>query len=241
MIVSDSTRPLTSSTITTSAALSNCYPVSQPFLNVTFYYALFHGYYSWDKLNYAEAFRYLQHADDLTEGVSRNRDFLQNLLELEAKGENGFSERSSADSDRRSTCTSLWIFSTTPGARLKESGMTTPLQGCTGWLNFSLRSCCSAGTSMILKGRSISPSCVRFFTIKGMSPCMHAEQTGRELSGSGLRSKFMLLEDLGMKGAGEYYMHLEPSYGSGMTPFSPTGSHLYMAMKHARCGVRYSR
>jgi len=174
------------------------------------YYALFHGYYSWDKLNYTEAFRYLQHADDLTEDVGRNRAFLQQMLELKAKGENGSSKKEQCISKQEKYLYVLVDLLNNAKRRIEREHYddafarlyrVVELLSQVLLLNWNIDDI--EGKIHFTELRKILHS------KKDIS--LYARRADRNgIIRIGLRSKFMLLDDLGLSGAAEYYMHLEP-------------------------------
>jgi len=174
------------------------------------YYALFHGYYSWDKLNYAEAFRYLQHADDLTEGVSRNRDFLQKLLELEAKGENGFSRKEQCRFRQEKYLYILVDLLNNARRRIEGERYDDAFARLYRVVELLSQVLLLSWNIDDIEGK-IHFTELRKILRDKRDVSLYGRRADRKgVIRIGLRSKFMLLEDLGMQGAGEYYMHLEP-------------------------------
>ncbi|HWQ64787.1 MAG TPA: TIGR02710 family CRISPR-associated CARF protein [Methanospirillum sp.] len=174
------------------------------------YYALFHGYYSWDKLNYTEAFRYLQHADDLTEGVARNREFLQKLLELEAKGENGFSKKEQCRYKQEKYLYVLVDLLNNAKRRIEGERYDDAFARLYRVVELLSQVLLLSWNIDDIEGK-IHFTDLRKILRSKKDVSLYARRADRKgVIRIGLRSKFMLLEDLGMQGAGEYYLHLEP-------------------------------
>lgn len=174
------------------------------------YYALFHGYYSWDKLNYAEAFRYLQHADDLTEGVARNREFLHKLLDLEVKGENGFSKKERCRYKQEKYLYVLVDLLNNAKRRIEGERYDDAFARLYRVVELLSQVLLLSWNIDDIEGK-IHFTELRKILRNKKDVSLYARRADRKgVIRIGLRSKFMLLEDLGMQGAGEYYLHLEP-------------------------------
>jgi hypothetical protein len=57
------------------------------------YYALFNAYWHWDKMDYKNAYRYLEHVPDLHLLIPQNRKFLKKLLELDQMDDTIFNRK----------------------------------------------------------------------------------------------------------------------------------------------------
>lgn len=174
------------------------------------YYTVFSAYYFWDKLNYSEAFRYLQHANDLSDAIPFNRIFLQTMIELEGKEDAGLSkiEQSRVRQEKY-----LFILvDLLNNAKRRIDGeryddaiarlyRVVELLSQVLLLNWSIDD---------IEGK-IHFTDLRKILHNKKDISLYARRADRKgVIRIGLRSKFMLLDDLGMDGAGSYYEHLEP-------------------------------
>ncbi|MDD1730460.1 MAG: TIGR02710 family CRISPR-associated CARF protein [Methanospirillum sp.] len=174
------------------------------------YYALFHGYYSWDKLNYTEAYRYLEHADDLAEGVSHNRLFLQNLIELESKCENGYSKKEQCRLKQEKYLYVLVDLLNNARRRIEDERYDDAFARLYRVVELLSQVLLLTWNIDDIEGK-IHFTELRKILHEKKDISLYARRADRNgVIRIGLRSKFMLLDDLGMQGAGEYYMHLEP-------------------------------
>ncbi len=174
------------------------------------YYTLFSAYYYWDKLNYAESFRYLQFAHDISEVTPGNREFLQKLLELE--------EREGSNLSRKDLCRFrqekyLYILvDLLNNAKRRINGERYDDAFARLYRVVELLS------QVLLLSWNIDDieGKIHFTELRKILPdrrdiSLYARRADRKgVIRIGLRSKFMLLDDLGMEGAGIYYQHLEP-------------------------------
>ncbi|HWQ66003.1 MAG TPA: TIGR02710 family CRISPR-associated CARF protein [Methanospirillum sp.] len=174
------------------------------------YYGIFSAYYYWDKLNYQAAFRYLEHAPDLNPSIPQNREYLQILLNLEELEDSDMPRK---DQNRARQKKYLYILvDLLNNAKRRIEGeryddalarlyrvvellsqvllMSWGIDDIEGKIHFT-------DLRKILRDKKDIATYARRADNKGVIRI-------------GLRSKFMLLEDLGLAGAASYYQHLEP-------------------------------
>lgn len=174
------------------------------------YYALFHAYYSWDKLNYSEAFRYLQYVDDLTEGITLNRTFLKKLIELESNGKNGSSKKEQCKFMQEKYLYILVDLLNNAKRRIEGERYDDAFARLYRVVELLSQVLLLSWNIDDIEGK-IHFTELRKILHDKKDLSLYARRADRKgVIRIGLRSKFMLLDDLGMRGAGEYYMHLEP-------------------------------
>jgi len=174
------------------------------------YYTVFSAYYYWDKLNYTEAFRYMQYATDLTDAIPLNRDFLHTLIILEQK-ENGHQGKIEESRIRQEKYLYILVDLLNNAKRRIEGGRyDDALARLYRVVELLSQVLLLSWNIDDIEGK-IHFSDLRKILRDKKDVSLYARRADRKgIIRIGLRSKFMLLEDLGMRGAASYYQHLEP-------------------------------
>jgi CRISPR-associated protein (TIGR02710 family) len=174
------------------------------------YYSVFSAYYYWDKLNYADAYKYLRYATDLTGSIPLNRSFLNRLITL--------GEEEGTDLPKKERCRIkqekyLYILvDLLNNARRRIDGERYDDALARLYRVVELLS------QVLLLSWNIDDieGKIHFTDLRKILPdrkdvSLYARRTDKKgVIRIGLRSKFMLLDDLGMQDAASYYLYLEP-------------------------------
>ncbi|PKL60872.1 MAG: TIGR02710 family CRISPR-associated protein [Methanomicrobiales archaeon HGW-Methanomicrobiales-4] len=174
------------------------------------YYTVFSAYYFWDKLNYSEAFRYLQHASNLTDAIPFNRIFLQTMIELEEKEDSGLSKYEQSRVRQEKYLYILVDLLNNAKRRIEGERYDDALARLYRVVELLSQVLLLSWSIDDIEGK-IHFTDLRKILRNKKDLSLYARRADRKgVIRIGLRSKFMLLNDLGMDGAGAYYEHLEP-------------------------------
>lgn len=174
------------------------------------YFTLFSAYYFWDKLNYAQAFRYLQHAQDLTEAIPLNREYLQTLIRLEEKEDSNLPKKEECAVKQEKYLYILVDLLNNAKRRIEGERYDDALARLYRVVELLSQVLLLSWNIDDIEGK-IQFSELRRMIRDKSEISLYARRADRKgVIRIGLRSKFMLLEDLGMRGAAAYYQHLEP-------------------------------
>lgn len=174
------------------------------------YYSVFSAYYFWDKLNYSEAFKYLQYSSDLTETIPFNRIFLQRLISLKEKEELNLSKK---DQNRVKQEKYLYILIdllNNAKRRIEGERFDDALARLYRVVELLSQVLLLSWNIDDIEGK------IHFNDLRKILPdrkdiSLYARRADKKgVIRIGLRSKFMLLNDLGMEDAASYYNYLEP-------------------------------
>ncbi|MFH0968849.1 MAG: TIGR02710 family CRISPR-associated CARF protein [Methanobacteriota archaeon] len=174
------------------------------------YYTVFSAYYYWDKLNYSEAFRYLQHASDLTDAIPFNRVFLQTMIELEEKEDVGVSKIENSKIRQEKYLYILVDLLNNAKRRINGERYDDALARLYRVVELLSQVLLLSWSIDDIEGKIHFTDLRRILRNKKDLSLYARRADKKGIIRIGLRSKFMLLEDLGMQGAGAYYEHLEP-------------------------------
>lgn len=174
------------------------------------YYSVFSAYYYWDKLNYSEAFKYLKYAADLTDTIQQNRLFLQRLIELELEEEASLPKKEQSRVKQEKYLYILVDLLNNAKRRIDGERYDDALARLYRVVELLSQVLLLSWGIDDIEGK-IHFTDLRKILHAKKDISLYARRADKKgVIRIGLRSKFMLLDDLGMKGAGTYYMHLEP-------------------------------
>jgi len=174
------------------------------------YYTIFSAYYFWDKLNYREAFRYLQYAQDLYESIPQNRIFLQTLVDLEKKEESRLSKKEESRVRQEKYLYILVDLLNNAKRRIEGERFDDALARLYRVVELLSQVLLLSWNIDDIEGK-IQFTDLRRLLHDKKDISLYARRADKKgVIRIGLRSKFMLLEDLGMRGAATYYQQLEP-------------------------------
>ncbi|MDD1724504.1 MAG: TIGR02710 family CRISPR-associated CARF protein [Methanospirillum sp.] len=172
------------------------------------YYALFNGYWHWDKMNYAEAYRYLEHLPDMNPLIPLNRVFLQNLIDLDRRDDTILNRR-----DRLMVRQQKYIhilIDLLHNAKRRIDGERYDDAAARMYRVVELIS----QVLLLRYGIDDNEEKIRFNDIRKLLKkadiSAYARRSDRHgIVRIGLRYKFLLLEDLGMSGADRWYSSMQ--------------------------------
>jgi CRISPR-associated protein (TIGR02710 family) len=174
------------------------------------YYSVFSAYYFWDKLNYPMAFGYLQYAQDLTDAVPMNRLFLQTLTELEKLEDSNLPKKEQCRVKQKKYLYILVDLLNNAKRRIEGERFDDALARLYRVVELLSQVLLLSWNIDDIEGK------IQFTELKRLlrdkkEISLYARRADRKgIIRIGLRSKFMLLDDLGMRGAAAYYQQLEP-------------------------------
>lgn len=174
------------------------------------YYTVFSAYYYWDKLNYSEALRYLQYAHDLTDIIPHNREFLSKLIELEGREGRNLSRKELCRFRQEKYLYILVDLLNNAKRRIDGERYDDAFARLYRVVELLSQVLLLRWNIDDIEGK------IHFTELQKIlrdrrDISLYARRADRKgIIRIGLRSKFMLLDDLGMQGAGMYYQHLEP-------------------------------
>jgi CRISPR-associated protein (TIGR02710 family) len=174
------------------------------------YYTVFSAYYFWDKLNYPEAFRYLQNASDINEAIPFNRDFLQTLIDLERKDDEEHPKKEQSRIKQEKYLYILVDLLNNAKRRIDEQRYDDALARLYRVVELLSQVLLLRWSIDDIEGKIRFSDLRKILRDKNDISTYARRADNKGIIRIGLRSKFMLLEDLGMQGAGAYYQHLEP-------------------------------
>ncbi|NLV27928.1 MAG: TIGR02710 family CRISPR-associated protein [Methanomicrobiales archaeon] len=172
------------------------------------YYALFNGYWHWDKMDYEKAYQYLKHIPDLDLLIPLNREFLKRLLELDSLDDT-LLNRKERYKVRQQKYTYI-LIDLLHNAKRRIDG-----ERYDDGLARLYRVVELISQVLLLNyGIDDNEEKIRFVDLKKKlkkqdisSYARRADRNG--IIRIGLRAKFTLLEDLGLHGADEWYNILQ--------------------------------
>ncbi|PWR74793.1 TIGR02710 family CRISPR-associated CARF protein [Methanospirillum stamsii] len=172
------------------------------------YYALFNGYWHWDKMDYEKAYQYLKHIPDLDLLIPLNREFLKRLLELDSLDDT-LLNRKERYKVRQQKYTYI-LIDLLHNAKRRVDG-----ERYDDGLARLYRVVELISQVLLLNyGIDDNEEKIRFVDLKKKlkkqdisSYARRADRNG--IIRIGLRAKFSLLEDLGLHGADEWYNILQ--------------------------------
>lgn len=174
------------------------------------YYTAFSAYYYWDKLNYAEAFRYMQNSPDLVEIIPMNREFLQNLVRLEGLEDESLSRKELCRFRQEKYLYILVDLLNNAKRRIEGERYDDAFARLYRVVELLSQVLLLSWNIDDIEGKIHFTDLRRYLRDKKDISLYARRADNKGIIRIGLRSKFMLLDDLGMRGAGAYYQHLEP-------------------------------
>ena len=172
------------------------------------YYGIFNGYWYWDRMNYAEAYRYLEHAPDINIQIGLNRQFLRELIYLDQLDDSGLDRKKMLKIRQKKYV--YVLIDLLHNARRRVDG-----EHYDDALARLYRVVELISQVLLLNyGIDDNEEKIRFSDLKKIlrrqDLSLYARRADRHgVVRIGLRSKFYLLEDLGLKGAGNWYSELQ--------------------------------
>ena len=169
------------------------------------YYGYFSAYWYWDKLNYLEAYRYLQFAPDLSEVTQNNRLFLKNLIDLDEKDESGYPRREQMAIRQQKYLYILADLLNNAKRRIEGERFDDALARLYRVVELLSQ------VLLLSYGIDDNEDKIRFADLRKQlrnkhDLSMYARKADKHgIIRIGLRYKFMLLEDLGVSGAADWY------------------------------------
>lgn len=172
------------------------------------YYGLFNAYWYWDKLNYKEAYRYLEHAPDIHLLIPENRVFLKKLLEMDKLDDTILNKK-----ERFRVRQQKYIYvliDLLHNAKRRVDGERYDDALARLYRVVELIS----QVLLLSYGIDDNEEKINFYDLKKLlrkqDISTYARKSDRHgVVRIGLRYKFMLLEDLGMKGAAGWYNRIQ--------------------------------
>jgi CRISPR-associated protein (TIGR02710 family) len=172
------------------------------------YYGLFNGYWYWDKMNYEKAYKYLEHAPDINPLISLNTRFLNQLIYLD-KIDDSVMDRKKRLKIRQQKYIYV-LIDLLHNAKRRIDG-----EHYDDALARLYRVVELISQVLLLNyGIDDNEEKIRFADLKKILKrqyiSLYARKADRRgIVRIGLRFKFLLLEDLGMKGADRWYYELQ--------------------------------
>ncbi len=172
------------------------------------YYALFNAYWHWDKMDYKNAYRYLEHVPDLHLLIPQNRKFLKKLLELDQMDDTIFNRKERLKVRQQKYM--FMLIDLLHNARRRIDGERYDDAVARLYRVIELIS----QVLLLQYGIDDNEEKIRFVDLKKMLKkediSTYARKAGRDgIIRIGLRYKFFLLEDLGLVGAVQWYAALQ--------------------------------
>ena len=172
------------------------------------YYGLFNAYYYWDKLNYKEAYRYLEHAPDIHLLIPENREFMRKLLDMDERDDNLLNRKERLKVRQQKYIYVLIDLLHNAKRRVDSERYDDGLARLYRVVELISQ------VLLLSYGIDDNEEKIKFYDIKKLLKkqdiSSYARKSDRQgIVRIGLRYKFMLLEDLGMKGAAGWYNKIQ--------------------------------
>ncbi len=172
------------------------------------YYTLFNGYWHWDKMDYEKAYKYLEHVPDLDILIPQNRKFLKKLLELDRMDDTILNRKERLRVRQQKYIYMLIDLLHNAKRRIDGERYDDALARLYRVVELISQ------VLLLSYGIDDNEEKIRFADLKKMlrkqDISTYARKSDRNgIIRIGLRYKFLLLEDLGMKGADRWYSDLQ--------------------------------
>lgn len=172
------------------------------------YYGLFNAYWYWDKLNYREAYRYLEHAPDIHLLIPENREFIKKLLEMDERDDTILNRKERLKVRQQKYIYVLIDLLHNAKRRVDAERYDDALARLYRVVELISQ------VLLLSYGIDDNEEKIKFYDLKKLLKkqdiSTYARKSDRHgIVRIGLRYKFMLLEDLGMKGAAGWYNKIQ--------------------------------
>ncbi len=172
------------------------------------YYTLFNAYWHWDKMDYEKAYRYLEHVPDLDLLIPLNRGFLRRLLELDRMDDTILNRKERLRVRQQKYMYMLLDLLHNAKRRIDGERYDDALARLYRVVELISQ------VLLLRYGIDDNEEKIRFADLKKLlrkqDISTYARKADRDgIIRIGLRNKFLLLEDLGMRGADRWYAALQ--------------------------------
>ncbi len=172
------------------------------------YYSLFNAYWHWDKMDYVKAYRYLEHVPDLELLIPMNRKFLKRLLELDRMDDTILNRKERLRIRQQKYIYMLLDLLHNAKRRIDGERYDDALARLYRVVELISQ------VLLLSYGIDDNEEKIRFADLKKLlrkqDISTYARKSDRNgIIRIGLRYKFLLLEDLGLKGAARWYSDLQ--------------------------------
>ncbi|MDX8551553.1 TIGR02710 family CRISPR-associated protein [Methanospirillum sp. J.3.6.1-F.2.7.3] len=172
------------------------------------YYTLFNGYWHWDKMDYEKAWRYLQHVPDLDILIPLNRKFLKKLLDLDRMDDTILNRKERLHVRQQKYTYMLIDLLHNAKRRIDGERYDDALARLYRVVELISQ------VLLLNYGIDDNEEKIRFSDLRKLLKKQDISTYARKADRNGiirigLRYKFLLLEDLGMKGADQWYSDLQ--------------------------------